>query len=242
MKILDFHCHIGEDKDGTKRTLAIQKEEMRQWGISHSVVFPFDEVNQCVEEASFKLLEEIAPEKNIISFFRCDPKRITEETLREALKKEFRGVKLHPRSQQFDPRNESFAWIFEMIAQSGKPLLIHTRCEGLAQTDPLHVAKLTEQFPNLKLVLAHFGGGLKETAIQLKEQKNLFVETSVYACTSAIKKFVEVCGSEKILFGSDAPYSDMQIELMKIQKSEITEKEKVNILFKNSAKILKINE
>ena len=242
MNILDFHSHIGEDKDGTKRTLKEQKKEMRRRGVSHAVIFPLDERNQSVEEASFKLLEEAGKEKRIFCFFRFDPKTMTEENLNMTLKKGFRGVKLHPRSQQFDPLEKRHAWIFEAIAAHKKPILIHTRCEGLDSTHPLRVAELAQLFPTLKVILGHFGGGLKEIFEKVKNADNLFLETSIYACTSSVERAVEICGSKKILFGSDVPFSDMEIEVMKVQKAKISMKDKKNILYNNAIRILAIKE
>ncbi|MGC8682275.1 MAG: amidohydrolase family protein [Candidatus Acidifodinimicrobium sp.] len=41
-----------------------------------------------------------------------------------------------------------------------------------------------------------------------------------------------------MLFGSDYPFSDQEIELLKIKKADISETERENILYKNADRLI----
>ncbi|MEK6963680.1 MAG: amidohydrolase family protein [Nanoarchaeota archaeon] len=238
MDTLDFHSHVGNNKGGPVRTFSNFLSALKLNQVSHSVVFCLNEAQGTVEEASFNLLDKAKGHPNLFPFFRFDLNTMTEEKLEEALSKGFRGVKLHPRAQNFDPLDEKFSWIFDRLSKSGKPVLIHARCEGLERTEPLRLVELARRFPKMKLVLGHFGGALTDVFKQVKELDNLFLETSIVSSHFVIAEAVKVCGADKILFGSDAPFSDIEIERLKILKAPFSDEEKEKILFKNAAKLL----
>ncbi|HLD04938.1 MAG TPA: amidohydrolase family protein [Candidatus Nanoarchaeia archaeon] len=236
MRILDFHAHIGIHKDGmTKRSLSKHMADLKKYAVSYSVIFPFDTLS--VEKSSFQLLEEARHHQNLFVFFRFNPNTIKKEELEQALEP-FRGVKLHPRAQNFDPLDERFSWIFDRLAKWGKPVLIHSRCERLERTDPVRLVDLARRFPILKVVLGHFGGALTDVFKQVKALDNLFLETSVMSSPHLIEEAVRVCGADKILFGSDVPFSDLEIEVLKVLKTHLSDAEKQKILFKNAARLL----
>ena len=145
MRILDFHTHVGEDKDGTIQSVGDLLESMRESGVTHSVIFPFDE-KIGLEEASLRLYEESAKQP-LYPFIRFDPANMSADRLEKYLDK-FYGVKLHPRSQNFDPLKPVYFCLYEVISDCGKPVLFHTRKENNPYSDPDRVAKLAEEFPS----------------------------------------------------------------------------------------------
>ncbi len=55
-----------------------------------------------------------------------------------------------------------------------------------------------------------------------------------------IQHVADRIGVGKLLFGSDTPFSDEGIELMKIKKSGLSQRDKNRVLFKNAERLLKI--
>lgn len=53
-----------------------------------------------------------------------------------------------------------------------------------------------------------------------------------------IERRVREITSKKIIFGSDYPFSDQEIELLKIKKAGISEPEKEDILHGNAERLL----
>jgi len=99
-------------------------------------------------------------------------------------------------------------------------------------------------FPDLKLVCAHWGGGLPFYALMPEVAKAL---TNVFFDTAAtiflyqpqiFKQVSEIIGSEKILFGSDYPLISPSRIITQIQSLELPEEDKSKILGDNAQKLL----
>ena len=96
--------------------------------------------------------------------------------------------------------------------------------DGDAQTGSL--LEMIQQYPNLKIAVGHFGmvtrKGWKEQ-IKLARNKNVFIESGgitwlfnneFYPYPSAVKainKAAEICGFEKLMWGSDYPRTMVEI-------------------------------
>ena len=73
------------------------------------------------------------------------------------------------------------------------------------------------QFPEVVFIMAHIGTqGWAEDAIAMaKRVSNLCVDTSS-AIDYNVKKAVETIGSDRVLFGTDSPFSSAGLELAKL--------------------------
>ncbi|MFH0868189.1 MAG: amidohydrolase family protein [Candidatus Woesearchaeota archaeon] len=245
--ILDFHAHIGKDKDGTGLSIEQLLQSMEACGITHSVVFPFNERKTTVEEASMQLYSQ-SQGHPLYPFFRFDPKDMTPERLKERLNS-FYGVKLHPRSQNFDPLDERFFGLYEVIDASGKPLLFHSRYEDDPDTgminpnsNPARIAGLAEEFPSLNLVIGHFGSYSAFVRKKMGDCPNIYLETSIgWSTPTFIELVANQVGAHRLLFGSDFPYSYSKsqiLELEKITLSNLKSADKEKILYHNAAHLL----
>jgi len=103
-------------------------------------------------------------------------------------------------------------------------------------------------FPNLKLVCAHWGGGLPFYALMpevAKSLANVFFDTAATVFLYKPEIFEQVShiiGSDKILFGSDYPLVSQNRVLAQIQASQLPEKDKARILGANAQKLLQLDE
>ena len=73
--------------------------------------------------------------------------------------------------------------------------------------------------------------------------KNVYLDTSMGSNYYPKEQFVRIIknhGSDKILFGSDSPWSRADEEIAFIRGLDISEEEKENILFKNAKRLLGI--
>ncbi len=234
--IIDTHTHVGFGK--ARATAQELENTMRASNITCSLVFPlktdkdpYDESMAVLQHANSKLLPVL----------RFNPKIMSLEKLREIIS-QFSAVKLHPRGETFDPLDTKLEPVFKEIERSQKPVIIHTRKEGLESTDPERLLTLARRYPKIIFIFAHFASDSDEFFKQLTLYDNAYVETSMVSSPFTIAQRVKQVGSERILFGSDFPYSDQEIELLKIKKAPISELEKENILYKNAMKIFKIEK
>jgi predicted TIM-barrel fold metal-dependent hydrolase len=99
-------------------------------------------------------------------------------------------------------------------------------------------------FPNLKLVCAHWGGGLPFYALMPEVAKalaNVFFDTAATVFLYRPQIFEQVShiiGSDKILFGTDYPLMHQNRVIAQIQSSQLPEEDKARILGGNAQKLL----
>ncbi len=99
-------------------------------------------------------------------------------------------------------------------------------------------------FPELKLVCAHWGGGLPFYALMPEVAEafsNVFFDTAATVFLYQPQIFEEVSnivGSDKILFGTDYPLISQKRIMAQIQSLELTEEVKAKILGGNAQKLL----
>lgn len=141
--------------------------------------------------------------------------------------------------------------VFEEAERRGKFISIDM-ADGDKQTGSL--IELVQQYPNLKIAIGHFGmvtrDGWKEQ-IKLARNKNVRIESGgitwlfnseFYPYPSAIralKEAAEICGMEKLMWGSDYPRTMVEITYKMsydfiVKSAELTEPEKEKFLFENA--------
>ena len=231
--IIDMHTHVGE-KQFVSASLKSLEKEMEKSKVTYSVCFV---LGDDVEKNSLVLAKECS--EKIIPFFRFDPKKISLSQLRQNLKL-FKGIKLHPRLENFDPLDSKYAEIFKIIEESKLPVLIHTRKENNPYTDPDRLLELAKLYPYIVFIFGHFANDLKSVIDVIKDLPNIYLETSIVSSPKIIELAVRKCGSEKILFGSDYPMSDQELEVQKVLRADISDEDKENILYRNAMRLIGI--
>ena len=165
-----------------------------------------------------------------------------------------KGVgELFPAGQEFNPESiEETTAITEVCKGLSLPILLHANEPvGHYYTGKTNVSlKQLETFvinnPDLKIVLAHWGGGLLfyETMKEVRESfRNVYYDTSITpflydARVYSIAKTLGIC--EKILFGSDFPILTPSRYMEAINKSGFSDEEREMVLGKNARRLLNI--
>lgn len=157
----------------------------------------------------------------------------------EALKGQgFKGVKLHPDYQGFFVDDRRMYPFYEAAQATGMPVLFHAGLDrGLpppVHAMPSGLMKVHLEFPRLIMIAAHMGGedNYQETE-DLLLGKNIFIDTSFVLQLmpfGLVKRFFRKHGVERILFGSDSPFTDQARELsylLNLSFLTAAEKEKV---------------
>jgi len=99
-------------------------------------------------------------------------------------------------------------------------------------------------FPDLKVVCAHWGGGLPFYALMPEVTRfltNVFFDTAATVFLYRPEIFEEgsrLIGSDKILFGTDYPLMPQNRVITQIQSSQLSGKDKARILGGNARKLL----
>src|SRR5271165_1693558 len=116
-EVLDAHTHLGLDEDGRSLTLEQLLSQLDAAGASRACVFPLHDPERtpAYRLPNDRVLAWAAQsDGRLAPFCRLDP---AEEPLREGercLAAGARGIKLHPRAQDFDFDGEEMSSIFAL--------------------------------------------------------------------------------------------------------------------------------
>jgi predicted TIM-barrel fold metal-dependent hydrolase len=132
------------------------------------------------------------------------------------------------------------------LTHSSEPVGHEYSGKGSITPDVLY--SFITNFPNLKIVCAHWGGGLPFYALMpevAKALSNVFFDTAatVFLYKPEIfKQMSHIISSDKILFGTDYPLMHQNRVLAQIQSSQLPEEDKARILGANAQKLLHLDE
>ena len=140
---------------------------------------------------------------------------------------------LHPGVQKFDSSSENWQALADWCVEHGWPVNIHAtevvgrNLPGTVQTPLDDFVNMAQNHPDLKLILAHWGGGLAFFELNpflRKTLKNVYYDTAaspflfdnkIYDI-AIFRRMIEIVGTDKILFGSDYP-----LKLYPLSKQEL---------------------
>lgn len=231
--IVDSHMHVGEfplfdvrmDRSTLMATLA-------HYGIAAGMVFHPD--NQYVRE----VVETVEGAWGLVW---ANPHR--EGFLQEALEllehPKFLGVKLHPLLDAYHPDDPRVHPLVDALIERDMPALIH--CGHPIFTLPWSIEELAVRFPEAKLILGHMGHGnviYINGSIDVAERNpNVYLETSGMPMHTKIAEAVRRVGADRVLFGSDAPFHEIGVEVRKVQVSGLSSELVGRVLEKNARKL-----
>ena len=190
------------------------------WGI---VMRPYD-CRSTVEEVA--AIARRAPDR-IIPFHCADPlggKTAVQELERSVKDFGFRGMKVFPSYNWLKPDDEKIFPFYEKCAQLGVPAVVHTgftfnHRAWLRYHHPEDLDAVCAAFPELNVIIAHFGFQFVEEAITLMfKYRNLYADLAwflLYPVEFVARTFVWTKHfglMERIMYGSDYPLTDPKSE------------------------------
>jgi predicted TIM-barrel fold metal-dependent hydrolase len=237
-KKIDLHTHIGSF--GGWANVACTADDLVQYmdkyNVEKSAVFFTD--NELVRKAVQKY-----PDKLVGCYWPNPHETTVAEKVRIALTEwHFRGIKLHPLLQAFLPNDTIVHPIVEEARRAGVPVLIHTGHSPFSL--PWSVGELAENFPTVKFVMLHMGDGhgvYMEAAINVaKRWENIYLETSRMPNGSKIEEAMRVVGRDRVMYGTDIPFGDPVVEIVKGTVLKLDPEEFELYFYKNAKKLLKL--
>jgi predicted TIM-barrel fold metal-dependent hydrolase len=204
VQLFDVHTHTGShDPDGMKASLEELTEMIDSVG-GRAVFFTMHEPDG-YPVANDRILEEAERMGGrFIPFCRVNPHDNAPAEARRALDAGARGIKLHPRAEQFTLDHPQVGELFEISEERGVPILIHAG-RGIPALGK-HVVEHATRHPGANVILAHAGiSDLAWIWRRALELPNLFFDTAWWNPADLITLFALVPPGQ-ILYGSDAPY------------------------------------
>ncbi len=204
-QVVDAHVHLGIDRDGHALAAADLVADMDANGIAASVAFPANEpgVDGDFREANGRVADAaVAYPGRIIPFCRIDPTLPIGRVLADADATGVRGVKLHPVAQRFHPEGDECVSVVREATDRGWPVLFHAGFGARPLGDAF--ARLIDQVPDARLILAHGGrGDHRALAAATAGHPGVLFDSSIAALPDLV-----TLAPERIVFGSDRPYGD----------------------------------
>lgn len=263
--IIDFHTHAYTDsiaeravaklsetaeiESYTNGTLADLVDKLSKLGIDKAVVLPVatkPTQHQTINDWAASINH--AANDKIITFGTVHPDAEDRaEEVQRVKQLGLYGIKLHPDYQDCFLFSEKYRPIFEVCEETGLPVIIHMGYDPVSlhvrHAMPYHLAEVSDRYPKLKLVGAHFGGMLawEEVLHYLAGRRNVWLDTafiSRYIDEELLLAIIAKHGTDRILYGSDCPWSNPHEEIRLIERLPLSDSEKEQIFSANAMELL----
>ncbi len=156
-----------------------------------------------------------------------------------------RGFKLHSEFQSFEPHEPRMASIYAAAIEHRMIVLFHAGADIMYPTvraTPESFAAVIDEWPELTVVLAHLGGFRQwEGVARHVVGRDVWLDTAYTPRHLPDDEFVALVrahGADRVLFGTDGPWTDAAVEIEHIRGLELAEDEIEAILGGNAARLL----
>ena len=206
-EVIDAHTHLGLDEDGRSLSLVELLRQLDRADARRACVFPLHDPERkpSYSVPNDRVLAWAAEsEGRLVPFARLDPAEAPLVEAERALHAGARGIKLHPRAQDFVFDGGDMDEVFALAESASVPILIHAGRGLPPLADGL--VDLALRHPGAVLILAH--GAICDQGIlttRLAEHPGVLYDMSCFFPLDVIELFARV-PAERIVFASDPPY------------------------------------
>ena len=266
--IIDFHAHVFPDKiaartiellsqkaeipphaDGTETGLL---QKMEEAGVQIAINLPvltnplrFESLNRYALEIN---QNDANANRQLISFAGIHPANENiEDKMKWIRENGFKGVKIHPDYQDTFIDDPGYLRILECAKDLDLIVVTHAGVDAGYKGCPVHCPpelsrKILRRVPHVKLVLAHLGA-----SEQFDQVYDLLCGEEVYFDTAYVLrtvgkdvfcKILEKHGEDRILFGSDSPWSDIAQDAQILKSFSLNQQTEQKIFCENAKKLL----
>lgn len=263
--VIDFHTHAFPDAiagraiEGLVRsgkgeylpcsdgTLGGLKRNMEKFGVDVSVLQPV-----MTKASQLKSLNEWAVNAcsdSIVSFGAIFPH--TEDYKADidfVCSLGLKGLKFHAEYQGFRVDDPKMLKIYDYAFEKGLIVLQHAGYDPAFsapfRSSPKQFANIAKEMRGGVLVAAHLGGQRQWDEVEeYMVGESIYLDTSMGSCyysAEQLTRIIKSHGADKILFGSDSPWSRADEEIAFIKKLDISDEERKLIFSGNAKRLLKM--
>ncbi len=250
--------------DGTLRGL---QSSMDAAQIDLSVILPVATNTGQVEKinSSAAALNERFGEAGIFSLGCIHPDYVNyREELRRVKNRGLKGIKIHPVYQDANLDDVKFLRVLYCAAELDLIVVAHAGLDigfpGVVRCSPQMARHVVEEVGDFKFVLAHMGGWKNwDDVLKILGDTKVFIDTA-FSTGKIIPRndshwepadlklldaaqfmtFVEVFGADRILFGTDSPWSSQKDSLAFVNVLPLATVDKAKILGGNAQRLLEV--
>ncbi|MCX5866959.1 MAG: amidohydrolase family protein [Proteobacteria bacterium] len=197
---------------------------------------PNDLVAQAVEKYPGRLigLGSVDPHKGVLA---------VREVERLARELKLKGLKFIPHLLELNPDDRLFYPVYEAAQELGLPVLFHTGThyhlgKKLKYCLPLPLDEVAVDFPNLKIILAHFGFPWFAEALAIcQRNQNVYFNIAGWApryIPEMVIQYINGPLSRKALLGSDHPLLSRKRILDELKEIPLKDESRSRLLEENA--------
>lgn len=263
MPVVDVHTHVFPDDiaaravsslaeaaglkpylDGTVKGLLAS---MDRSGVTMSVLCPIATKPEQVESINTWTASAAGP--RLVPFGTMhpaypDPEAEVERMVALGIK----GIKLHPEFQSFAPDDPRMSRLYRAAAHHNLPVLFHAgedpHFEQVRGVPHLFKQVLAD-FPELTVILAHLGGfRVWDEVTRHLLGERVYLDTAYtfgHLPEDRVAEIVLGHGTDRVLFGSDAPWTDAGVELEYLRALGLSADDLEAILWRNASELLELD-
>ncbi len=186
-------------------------------------------------------------------------------------RKKIFGIKLYPGYQYFYPNEKKLDAVYELASKFKVPVMFHSGLAyrspgGIRFSRPIYIDDVAGSFQSMKIVISHLGDpSIREATAVAHKNPNVYLDFSglvsnttkskmraekwrklneKYITKTVADVFIDLMGTEKIIFGSDWPISSHEKSLALVSRLgkmlKLDEEEIEQVMSKNMLKVLGI--
>lgn len=260
MRVVDFHAHIFPDDVAAKAMPALEEEagvkafsdgtlsgllsEMARAKVALAVTQPV--ATRPTQVRTINDWAASTASDSVLPFGGMHPDLDDfEPELDRMLALGLPGYKVHPEYQRFAPDEPRLAALWEATAKRGMIVLFHAGIDIGVPTlrgTPEAYANMLDAHPHLVAVLAHMGGfRMWDDVRRHLLGREVFFDTSYtlgHLPDEELRSLILDHGAERVVFGSDAPWTDLAAEVAGISGLGLSESQLGAVLSGNADRLL----
>jgi predicted TIM-barrel fold metal-dependent hydrolase len=211
---------------------------------------------ELLREFNTWICDTVKPYPQLVPFMSTDPIALPGEAGAQHIRSMVedhgaRGIKLHPVLQNFNMSGHEMWPFYEVSQELGISIVAHSgpAQDGEPYAEPKSFAGALEAFPDLKIILAHMGGGTWDQATAIAEA----YPNAYFDCCEIIEwtggtnapteeqfaQLIKDIGPERVIMGSDFPWYDLDHQIERIMELPLlSQEEKEGMLGLNAERIM----
>ncbi len=263
--IIDFHTHCFPAAIASRALVPMQEltgivpctdgtvegsvKKIKEDGVDFAVVCNIaTNAHQLAKVNSFAIdINDFS--RSLIALGTAHPESpILEDELQRLVDHDIRGIKIHPEYMPYYIDDSKWDTVFSLCEEMGIFVMTHagldpTSPDRIAAT-PDRIAKVLDKHKSLTFIAAHLGGVRCQDEVKshLCGRDNLYFDTAYTTNIENSREYapdiIRLHGADKILFGSDMPWSEPKREIAFVRSLGLSSDEEDKIFFKNAQKLL----
>lgn len=228
MRVVDARCTIGQG-----RHCSLSADELVRLldrnDVEAAVIGPADRYLAVANREGNELVVDACrrhPDR-LIGFATVNPwyGEAAHDELRRAAAAGLRGLILHPPLQGFVLADDLADGVVAVAGELGLPVYVPTGTP--VHSLPLQLTELARRFPGVRFLMGHMGHTdfWIDSIPAVAAAPNLYAEIS-YKQPHVIEDAVRTLGADRVVFGSDAPFNDLRLELEKFLAANLDDRER----------------